>query len=110
MIYRDMHDGPSSCAQFLCHLLLLPFLPSEQQALLPGLAAHLLHVAVGNSLLDLVADMETAGMPHERPREVLQHKQSQIVDILQDLGRLADELVQAVLDLVAVDSCLDRIR
>lgn len=69
-----MHDGPSSCEQSLRRLLLLPCLPFVQQVLLLGLAARLLAVVVGNSLLDLAAaaaaDVAIADMPRKTPKKV----------------------------------------
>ena len=110
MIYRDTHDGPSSCVQFLSRLHLLTFLPIVQLVLPLDLVVLLLAVVAENSLQDLVAGTATDDMLHMRQKEVQQHKQSQIADILQDLEQLAGELVQAVLVLVVVDSCSDHMQ
>lgn len=110
MIYRDKHGGLSFCERYLIHLLLLPFLPFVQRALPLGHGAQLQTVGVGSSLQGLAAaaDMEIVGMLHRQLKEVLQHKQSQIADILRDLGRLEGEVVLVVLVLAAAGFCSGR--
>lgn len=61
-----------------------------QRALPSRRGARLQSVVVGSSLqgLAFVADMVIAGMLHMRLKEVQQHKQSQIADILREMEQL----------------------